>query len=152
MNRIFLAAVCVAVIAVSCNAGSQTATQGNDSAVAGQTTPPTPEATAAFATGTFKGTIPGGSTKRNVTIMFKDDSSFVLTEAYLGQNGKADPEFNADGSWSYDNTDKKIYLRYKNLADRGTYFSVVDEKTIQMHDGSMQTKTTAGNEYNLTRQ
>ncbi|WP_343532332.1 copper resistance protein NlpE N-terminal domain-containing protein [Pedobacter sp.] len=106
----------------------------------------------AFQIGTYKGTIPGGASKANVSITFNADSTFMLKEAYIGANGQSDHEMNSTGKWKYDSTSKQVYLAYENLADRVTSYSIVDDKTIQMHSGSMQTKITTGNEYNLVRQ
>ncbi|NSL87667.1 hypothetical protein ECE50_012540 [Chitinophaga sp. Mgbs1] len=147
---IICAAVFVATTAIiSCNSGTQPANTDSSTTV---TTPGEPVAAAVFAAGSFKGTIPGGAAKRDVTITLNADSTFNMTEAYLSKDGKPEHEMKTDGKWKFNGDTKEVYLEYKNLADRGTTFSVVDDKTIQMHDGSMQTPSTSGAEYNLTRQ
>jgi len=145
-NTIFYAALLAATVAVSCNSGTKPAQTDSSTAVT------TPVATPGFAIGSFKGTIPGGAAKREVTFTLNSDSTFSLKEAYLSKDGKPEHEMSNTGKWKYNGETKEIYLEYKNLADRGTTFSIVDDKTIQMHDGSMQTAQTTGAEYNLTRQ
>ena len=146
-NVIFCAALLVAAtMAISCNPGTKPAQTDSTATVT-----PT-ETTSAFAAGTFQGTIPGGAAKREVTITLNADSTFSLKEAYLSKDGKPEHQMDNTGKWKYNAETKEIYLAYKNLADRGTTFSIVDDKTIQMHDGSMQTQQTSGAEYNLTRQ
>ena len=136
--------------AVSCNTGSNKAASTDTAAV--KTQEPAGKPVSTFNAGSFKGNIPGGAAKVNVVITFATDSAFTMSEEYLDKNGKPGHTMSTKGKWKYDDGAKKIYLVYENLADRGTSFTVVDEKTIQMHDGSMQTKTTQGAEYNLKRE
>jgi uncharacterized lipoprotein NlpE involved in copper resistance len=102
-----------------------------------------------FNGGVYKGTIPVGDRKENVTVTFGTDSTFTLEEIFTGSS---DHVMANSGTWKYDAPAQKVYLIYKNLADRVTSFSVIDGKTIQMHSGSMQTKETGGVEYNLMLQ
>ncbi|NLR63097.1 hypothetical protein HGH92_02145 [Chitinophaga varians] len=116
---------------------------------------PAPE-TAAFNAGTFKGTIPGGAQKKDISITFHTDSTFSMKESYLSKEGKPEHQMDNTGKWSYDAANKSIYLTYKNLADRGTSFSIIDDNTIQLQERSIQApgqaEKTNGAEYNLRRQ
>ncbi|MBB6500694.1 copper resistance protein NlpE N-terminal domain-containing protein [Pedobacter cryoconitis] len=148
-TKIMYAAILAAVVSLTsaCHSSKNAAQTATDS-TATTTTTATP---AAFTVGTFTGEVPVGKMKSAVEVTFNADSSFTLKEVYKGADNKPAPSMDSKGKWKYDATAKKIYLAYTNLMDRGTSFSVVDEKTIQMHDGSDHTKQTEGNEYNLTR-
>ncbi|WP_212003270.1 copper resistance protein NlpE N-terminal domain-containing protein [Chitinophaga sp. HK235] len=152
MNKAsFFPAFCIvaAAMMIACKGGNTTKKE-EPNAMAN--TPAPAMETAAFNAGVFKGTIPGGTTKRDVSITFNTDSTFSLKEAYLSKEGKPEHEMENIGKWSYNSQSKEIALAYRNLADRGTTFTVIDDNTIQMHDRSMQTPMTSGPEYNLRRQ
>ncbi|RBL91754.1 copper resistance protein NlpE N-terminal domain-containing protein [Chitinophaga flava] len=146
----FIATFCIvaAAMILACNGGKNT--QKEEPNAMANTPAPAME-TAAFNAGVFNGTIPGGATKREVSITFNADSTFSLKEAYLSKEGKPEHEMENIGKWSYNSQSKEIALAYRNLADRGTTFTIVDDNTIQMHDRSMQTPMTSGPEYNLRR-
>ncbi|MBC9929810.1 DUF5004 domain-containing protein [Chitinophaga qingshengii] len=146
------ALICLIVSAalLSCNSGN-TSRQKQMPDSMSVTPAPAPE-TAAFNAGTFKGTIPGGAQKRDVSITFNTDSTFNMKESYLSKEGKPEHAMETTGKWSYNSQSKDIILAYKNLADRGTTFSIIDDNTIQLHDRSMQTEQTGGPEYNLRRE
>ncbi|KIO78216.1 hypothetical protein TH53_05040 [Pedobacter lusitanus] len=155
-TRIFYAASLVALVGLTsaCNTSKNANQTGTDTTAVSTTDTTATSGTAknnAFNTGTFTGEVPVGKAKSDVEITFNADSTFALKEIFKGEDGKATPAMASEGKWKYDAEAKKIYLAYKNLMDRGTSFSVVDEKTIQMHDGSHQTKQTDGAAYNLTR-
>jgi len=146
-TKIICAATLAAIVSLTsaCHSAKNAAQTGTDTTATTTTTP------AAFTVGTFTGEVPVGKMKAAVEVTFNADSSFTMKEVYKGEDGKPAPEMDNKGKWKYDATAKKIYLAYTNLMDRGTSFSVVDGKTIQMHDGSQETKQTEGTEYNLIR-
>lgn len=139
-----------AAFTVSCGTGSNKTATADTAAV--QTPEPAAKPVSAFNAGSFKGTIPGGSAKVNVAITFGADSTFSMSEEYLDKSGKPAHTMSTKGKWKYADDTKQIYLVYENLQDRGTSFTIVDEKTIQMHNSSMQTKASEGAEYNLKRE
>ncbi|MBC9912981.1 copper resistance protein NlpE N-terminal domain-containing protein [Chitinophaga varians] len=149
----FLICTVAAAITLGCNNSPTSQREIPDSTAPAPM--PTPE-TAAFNAGTFKGTIPGGARKRDVSITFNADSTFNMKESYLSKEGKPEHEMDNTGKWSYDGVTKSIYLAYKNLADRGTSFAIVDDNTIQLQDHSIQApgqaEKTGGPEYTLRRQ
>ncbi|SKA33594.1 NlpE N-terminal domain-containing protein [Chitinophaga eiseniae] len=146
---------CMVAIAISVGCNNNTTTNQKEMPDSTAPMPVPPPATAAFNAGTFKGTIPGGAQKRDVSITFNADSTFSMKESYLSKEGKPEHQMDNTGKWSYDLQNKMIILAYKNLADRGTTFSVIDDNTIQLQDRSIQAgqpEQTGGPEYNLRRQ
>ncbi|WP_314057987.1 copper resistance protein NlpE N-terminal domain-containing protein [Empedobacter brevis] len=132
---------------MSCNSGNKADKQTTET----ETTQA--EVSTEFATGVYKGTIPvGESGKENYHITFNTDSSFALKEQMLTADNKVDAEFDAKGQWKYDMEAQKVYLKYDNLMDRVTSFSIIDGTTIQVHNGSMGTKETSGDAYNLVKE
>lgn len=149
----FLICTVAAAITLGCN-NSNTSRQKEIPDSTAPAPMPIPE-TAAFNAGTFKGTIPGGAQKRDVSITFYTDSTFNMKESYLSKEGKPEHEMNTTGKWSYDGVTKSIYLAYKNLADRSTSFSIIDDNTIQLQDRSIaagQPEKSGGPGYDLHRQ
>ncbi|WP_261511383.1 copper resistance protein NlpE [Chryseobacterium paludis] len=137
MKKIFVAALCVSLIGfTSCSTMKKSKEDASTSK------------TSTFFIGTYSGTIPLGDSKQNVEIIFKNDNTFTLAETLPGST---DP-MSSTGTWKYDKNLNKIILIYLNIADRVTTFSVINDKTIQMHSGSAWTKETKGTEYNLVRQ
>lgn len=137
MKNLFLAAACASLIGfTSCSTMKK---QKEDNTVV---------KTSTFNVGTYKGMIPTGSSKQNVEVTFKSDNTFTLAETFPGST---DP-MSSTGTWKYDKNSNKVILIYSNIADRVTTFSIVNDKTIQMHSGSAWTKETKGTEYNLVRQ
>lgn len=150
----FLICTVATAITLGCN-NSNTSSQKEIPDSTAPAPMPIPE-TAAFNAGTFKGTIPGGAQKRDVSITFNADSTFSMKESYLSKEGKPEHEMDNTGKWSYNGVNKSISLAYKNLADRGTSFTIVDDNTIQLQDRSIQApgqaEKTGGAEYTLRRQ
>lgn len=137
MKNLFIATLCASLIGfTSCSTMKK---QKDETSTA---------KTSTFITGTYSGMIPSGSSKQNVEITFKSDNTFTLAETLPGST---DP-MSSTGTWKYDKTSNKVILIYSNIADRVTTFSIVNDKTIQMHGSSVWTKETKGTEYNLVRQ
>ncbi|WP_172277429.1 copper resistance protein NlpE N-terminal domain-containing protein [Chryseobacterium sp. LAM-KRS1] len=137
MKNLFLAAACASFIGfTSC---STMKNQKENTSVT---------KTSTFVPGVYKGNIPSGNSKQNVEITFKDDNTFALSETFPGST----TPMSSTGTWKYYKDTNKVILKYSNIADRVTTFSIVNDKTIQMHSGSAWTKETAGTEYNLVRQ
>lgn len=150
-QHLFPLVVSLGIGLAACGGGEHSDQQSVDSTKAGAMTQPAAQE-AAFSGGIYQGTVPGGTSQKKVSIALNSDSTFAFTETYLDKAGKTEHEMTSKGKWRYDADARKIYLVYENLADRGTSFSIVDEKTIQMHDAGMHAQSTTGNEYNLTKQ
>ncbi|ASW74206.1 hypothetical protein IQ37_15850 [Chryseobacterium piperi] len=139
MKKLLLAASCVSLIGLTTSCA--TMKKQKDAIVTAVTS-------STFNTGTYKGMIPTGSSKQNVEVTFNADNTFTLAETFPGSS----EPMSSTGTWKYDKSSNKVILIYKNIADRVTTFSIVNDKTIQMHSGSAWTKETSGTEYNLVRQ
>ncbi|ASK32484.1 hypothetical protein CEY12_21420 [Chryseobacterium sp. T16E-39] len=137
MKNLFVAALCASFIGfTSCSTMNKQTSETSTTKVS------------TFMVGTYSGMIPSGNAKMSTEITFKSDNTFTLAETLPGST---DP-MSSTGTWKYDKNSNKVILIYSNIADRVTTFTIVNDKTIQMHAGSAWTKETKGSEYNLVRQ
>lgn len=147
--------ICMVAVAISVSCNNNNTAGQKEMPDSTAPTPAPPPATAAFNAGTFKGTIPGGAQKRDVSVTLNADSTFSMKESYLSEEGKPEHVMDNTGKWSYDLQTKTIVLAYKNLADRGTTFAVINDNTIRLQDHSIQAgqqEQTSEAAYDLHRQ